>query len=130
MQPTHARWEACSAINTCSSGETTNEESPDRRVDSQFSPVPSILQRNFVVADTYYVSPPVAGFGLPGPDGDALDIGPPGLIATAETVTATLPPECLMSLESVRREAINWKSLWQGEDRDGARAQLRISYNQ
>ncbi|KAL8763756.1 MAG: hypothetical protein Q9184_000548 [Pyrenodesmia sp. 2 TL-2023] len=109
---------------------TTNQESPDRRVDSRFSPIPPILERNFVVADTYYVSPPSAGFGLPGPDGDALDIGPPGFTATAQSVTATLPPECLMSLDSVRREAINWKNSWQGEDQDGARAQLRISYNQ
>lgn len=130
MQPTHARWEVCSVTDTCSSDESTKEGSPDGRVNSQFSPIPSIIQRNFVVADMYYASPPVTGIGLPGPDGDVLDVGPPGLAATAESVAAALPCECLRSLESARREAIKWKNLWQGEDQDGARAQLRISYNQ
>ncbi len=129
MQPTHARWEACS-VTDMSSSDGPAEGSPGGRANSQFSAIPSIIQRNFVVADMYFASPPVTGIGLPGPDGDVLDVGPPGLAATAESVAAALPCECLRSLESLRHEAIKWKDSWQGEDQDGARAQLRISYNQ
>lgn len=88
-----------------------------------------MLKRNFLVSDTYYVQPPVSGVGNPGPDGDVLDLGPPGLLTTSGSVAAAMPVDCLRALHSARGEAMEWKKAWAGEDRDGARAQLRITYN-
>ncbi|KAI4157678.1 MAG: hypothetical protein L6R39_000630 [Caloplaca ligustica] len=127
MQPTHARWEPCDSSDGSSPDKAMEQ---DKRVDSRFPRIPSILRRNFLISDTYYVSPPVTGLGFPGPDGDYLDVGPPGLAATAESVAAAMTPECLAALKSVGQEARQWKEAWQGEGGDGARAQLRITYNQ
>lgn len=127
MQPTHARWEPCNSDNGSPPEEATSQST---RADSMFSQIPSILKRNFMISDTYYVSPPATGFGIPGPDGDVLDVGPLGLAATSGSVAATMPSECLRALESVRGEAVKWKNSWRGEKEDGERARLRISYNQ
>ncbi|KAI4208310.1 MAG: hypothetical protein LQ348_000234 [Seirophora lacunosa] len=126
MQPTHARWEACGHIDG-SPSEGANEI---RRADSKFPRIPSILQRNFLISDTCYVSPPVTGFAVPGSDGNVLDVGAPGSSATSENVAVAMPSECQQALDTVRQEVLRWKDLWHGEGRDGARAQLQISYNQ
>ncbi|KAL8674063.1 MAG: hypothetical protein Q9168_001523 [Polycauliona sp. 1 TL-2023] len=123
MQPTHAQWEEVK-YRPISSGVES-----DQRSDSQFSRVSAMLKRNFLVSDVYYVTPPVSNVGNPGPDGDVLDVGPPGLVAMSESVVAAMPVECLESLLSAQYEAMEWKKTWAGEDRDGARAQLRITYN-
>ncbi|KAL8786707.1 MAG: hypothetical protein Q9213_002644 [Squamulea squamosa] len=123
MQPTHAQWEESTYPDDMSSVEQ------EQRPESQFSKVPPILRRNFLISDMYYVNPPISGLGNPGPDGDVLDIGPPGLMTTSESVAAAMPVDCLRALKSARSEAMKWKNSWAGEDRDGARAQLRITYN-
>ncbi|KAL8996280.1 MAG: hypothetical protein Q9169_004166 [Polycauliona sp. 2 TL-2023] len=123
MQPTHAQWEEVR------SPTDPLADQPDQRIDSQFSRVSPILKRNFLVSDTYYVHPPISHVGNPGPDGDVLDIGPPGLLTTSGSVAAPMPVDCLKFLQSARSEAMEWKKIWAGEDRDGARAQLRITYN-
>ncbi|KAL8715679.1 MAG: hypothetical protein Q9225_006317 [Loekoesia sp. 1 TL-2023] len=127
MQPTHARWETCDTSCYSPSAGSIDE---DRRSDSKFPRIPSILERNFLIADTYFLSPPVTSFAIPGPDGDVLDVGPPGLAATSENDAATMPFDCRRALESAQQEAMKWKSFWKGEGVDGARTQLRISYNQ
>lgn len=127
MQPTHARWEACdiSYESTC-----TESLDGDREADTKFSRIPSVLKRNFLIADTYLSSPPVTSFGVPGPDGEILDIGPSSVGTISGSVAADLPFDSRMALQSAQQEASEWKSLWKGECSDGARAQLRISYNQ
>ncbi|KAL8954149.1 MAG: hypothetical protein Q9222_000033 [Ikaeria aurantiellina] len=121
MQPTHARWEAYSIA------------SPDAmdlgEGDSKFPNVPAILKRNFMVADTYYVGPSTSGYGFPGPEGNIQDIGAPDRAAIADRGAPLLPPECQAALQSAHNEASEWRNFWTGEDVDGARAQLRISYN-
>lgn len=127
MQPTHARWEACDTSYDLPLAGSVDEE---RRSDLKFPQIPLILERNFLVADTYFLSPQVTSFAIPGPDGDVLDVGPPRLAATSENDAASMPFDCRRALESAQREAMEWKSSWKGEGVDGARAQLRISYNQ
>ena len=124
MQPTHAQWEEL----TYSADPALPEKG--QRTDSRLPEVPALLKRNFLVSDTYYVHPPMSEVGYPGPDGDILDIGPPGPLATLESVAATIPVECLRSLQLARSKAMEWKKTWAGEGSDGARAQLRITYNQ
>ena len=127
MQPTHAKWETCDAGHELPLVESIDE---DRQVKTKFPRIPSILERNFLIADTYFVNPPVTSFGIPGPDGSVLDIGPPGMAATSESAGTAMPFDCRESLELARQSAMKWKSSWQGEGVDGARGRLRISYNQ
>ncbi|KAL8716349.1 MAG: hypothetical protein Q9220_000254 [cf. Caloplaca sp. 1 TL-2023] len=121
MQPSHARWEACpvSSSNGVESG----------KADSKFPSVPSVLERNFLIADTYYVGPPTSGFGFPGLDGNIMGVGPSDGAAMTDSAAPLLPPECQVALQSAHEEATKWSNFWAGEDIDGARAQLRISYN-
>ncbi|KAL8799815.1 MAG: hypothetical protein Q9182_005610 [Xanthomendoza sp. 2 TL-2023] len=123
MQPTHAQWEDSRGPQRSRSPEQS------RRADSRLPEVSAVLERNFLITDTYYASPAISGLGNPGPDGDIVDVGPPGLVATSESVAAAMPVECLKALESARSEALKWKTSWVGEGKDGARASLRITYN-
>ncbi|KAI4175333.1 MAG: hypothetical protein LQ343_001708 [Gyalolechia ehrenbergii] len=127
MQPTHARWEACGANYDSPYRELTDG---DKEANTKFFQIPSVLERNFLIADTYFTSPPLMSFGIPGPDGDVLDVGPPGLPAISESVAASMPFDSRRALQSAQQEASKWKTSWKGESADGARAQLRISYNQ
>ncbi|KAL8874072.1 MAG: hypothetical protein Q9174_000543 [Haloplaca sp. 1 TL-2023] len=126
MQATHACWEALPASSDSISQKSAHA---DAQVGLGFSEVSSILERNFLVADTYFQGPPGSNFGIPGPDGHILDIGPPGLSAIDDQAADTLPADCQRALQSARDQAFMWKQAWGGESRDGARAQLRISYN-
>ena len=123
MQPTHARWEE----STCPTYSPSAE--PDQARESRFPRVPAILKRNFLISDIYYVNPPVSDVGNPGPDGDILDVGTPGVATTSVSVAAEMPADCLLALKRARSDAMKWKNSWAGEERDGARAQLRITYN-
>ncbi|KAL8934559.1 MAG: hypothetical protein Q9216_005851 [Gyalolechia sp. 2 TL-2023] len=127
MQPTHARWEACNAYYELPDTELTNE---DREADDNFFQIPSVLERNFLIADTYFSSPPVSSLGIPGPDGDVRNAGPPSLPAISGSVAASVPAGSRRALHNAQQEASKWKALWKGENIDGARPQLRISYNQ
>ncbi|KAI4287752.1 MAG: hypothetical protein L6R35_002990 [Caloplaca aegaea] len=126
MQPTHARWEACDD----SGGSSLERANEGRRVDPKFPRIPSLLQRNFMISDTCYVGPPVTGFAMPGSDVDVLDFELPGSAPMSESVAVALPSECERALDTIRQEITRWKDLWHSEVRDGARAQLQISYNQ
>ncbi|KAL8856742.1 MAG: hypothetical protein Q9178_006699 [Gyalolechia marmorata] len=123
MQPTHAQWEE----STCPTYSPSAES--DQARESRFPRVPAILKRNFLISDIYYVNPPVSDVGYPGPDGDVLDVGSPGVATTSESVAADMPADCLRALKRARSDAMKWKNSWAGEGRDGARAQLRITYN-
>jgi chromatin structure-remodeling complex protein RSC7 len=107
MQPTHARWE---------------------EVPSSESDVPAIVSRNYLVVDTYYQSPPISGLGIPGPDGDYVDIGVNGLPELDEEDLSTLPPKARAAFEEAKKEESEWKHQWHSEKVDGARARLRIGF--
>lgn len=126
MQATHARWEPCT---TGCGSPTVGPVDHDGQADLEFPNIPPVLEQNFLIADTYFQGPPASSFGIPGPDGDVLDLGPSGLAAISDSAAAALPVECRIALQSARSEALSWKSFWGGEKRDGARARLRISYN-
>lgn len=146
MQPTHVRWEQL-PTNTeqhePAEGQTadasTNIVAPQLGfVDSPNDTNASVtifpdlapgVTRNFVVTDTYYEGPPMSGLGIPGPDGDIMDVGPLGLADVTEEVLALLPEECMGPFLEARAAEIEWKKKWKAEQEDHARAQLKISYS-
>ena len=117
-------------------GETENDSS-DSRHESIFSAVPSSLTRHFAVNDIYYESPQYSNMGLPGPDGDAEDIGGNGLISIAnpmhpefvsQDVLAELPPQCKDALMQAATQEWEWKTKWHQETVDGNRIKPSKNY--
>ena len=146
MQPTHVRWEQLDTPPRIPDSQVITENDPENgitnsldsnherarpcdEVDSIFPDLKSVFIRNFMTADTYYSSPPIAGLGIPGPDGDVLDLGPRGLIDIPSHILKELPADCLQALNEARAEERKWKSSWSTESDDHARAHLRISYS-
>ena len=93
-----------------------------------FTALPSIITRNFLVVDTKFESPPISGLGIPGPDGDAIDVGPNGLPDVSDDILAELPIECRQALEDAKTKERQWKQHWGSEVEDGARGALRIGF--
>ncbi|QDS75680.1 hypothetical protein FKW77_007615 [Venturia effusa] len=142
-QPTHARWEevdeelphkASHGLTNGVSALTNGIHDVDLNVTSVkesggiFSPLPSIITRNFLVVDTKFESPPISGLGIPGPDGDSVDVGPNGLPDVSDDILAELPPQCRQALEAAKDQEIQWKTQWKSEVEDGARGTLRIGF--
>lgn len=76
-QPTHARWEQLYPPTTDNTEESTLQDRSS--TSSNFPPLPPLLLVNHLTTDTVFESPPFTGLGVPGPDGDAVDIGINGL---------------------------------------------------
>lgn len=150
MQPSHAYWEQISTSSGFPKGLRTlanqgredlgqensvqprGGESGDSDIapaETMFSGVAPVLARNFLITDTCFLGPLRSGLGLPGPDEEILDIGPGGLTHVAENVVAELPDRCRQAFDEAQAEEIRWKTTWGREKFDGARGQLRISYN-
>lgn len=149
MQPTHARWEQLPTPATRSKrARITADGSSGRHVtgslglmgseaqqegeqssESIFSDIAPIFHRNFMIADTYLATPPLSGLGIPGPDGEVLDIGTGGLGDIPDHILTELPESCRQAFNLARAEEMKWKGSWGTEEEDGARAKLRISYN-
>lgn len=106
-QPTHARWE-----------EVPPEESD----------VPPLVRRHYLVVDTYMKKPPYSGLGLPGPDGDFLDVGVNGLPNLEEEDIQTMNPEQREAFLQAKHDEVEWKSQWHSEAVDGARPKLKIGF--
>ena len=148
MQATHVRWKQSPPCSKCLapsslniahegrsfvnkndadvSGKGSDGQSGDETIFSEVGPV---ISRNFMVADIYYVSPPVRGLGYPGPEEDVSDVGPGGLLQVPRCVRAELPAQCQQAYDETRVTAMMWKAQWGAEEADQARGQLRISYN-
>jgi len=144
MQPTHAKWEQVvdhpsdnqpadtphignnSLVNGDSSNLSPHTSHP--RSDT-FKPVPDVVSRNLLVADTYFECPPIANPGLPGPDGNITDLGPNGLSTVPQDVMDELPEDCRVAFEQARDAELAWKSKWSTEQSDGSRGTLRIGFN-
>jgi chromatin structure-remodeling complex protein RSC7 len=142
-QPTHVKWEevddelphkAPHNVSNGVSALTNGIHDVDlngtavKESNSIFSPLPSIITRNFLVVDTKFESPPISGLGIPGPDGDAVDVGPNGLPDVSDDILAELPLECRQALEDAKEKEKQWKRHWGSEVEDGARGALRIGF--
>jgi chromatin structure-remodeling complex protein RSC7 len=115
MQPTHARWEQIDDNEAEIKRELTNghtADHDDEEVHSIFTPVKPIYSRNYMIVDTVYESAPASNLGVPGPDGDAYDLGFNGLSSVSEDIKAELPPECLKAFEAALEKEEQWKTRW------------------
>ncbi|KAI9704346.1 MAG: hypothetical protein M1836_007208 [Candelina mexicana] len=147
-QPTHARWEQLptESITPGWNGEellkgtlaTTNgvvdlTESSNAQFeglpqDTIFTPVAPIYTRNFMVTDTYFITPPISGLGVPGTDADSVDVGLKGLVEAADEVLTDLPIECRRAFQDAKAQEWEWKHGWSAEADQAARGKLRIGY--
>lgn len=114
MQPTHARWEQIDdhAENRklLANGHTNGDQEDE--VHTIFTPVKPIYSRNFMIVDTAYQSAPSSHLGVPGPDGDAYDIGFNGLSSIPDDIKADLPLDCREAFEQALEKEIQWKTQW------------------
>lgn len=106
-QPTHARW----------------EEVPVEETD-----VPPLVRRKYLVVDSIFQQPVFAGLGIPGPDGDFVDVGTNGLPNLDDEDKQNMKPEELASFAEIKREEQEWRSQWGGEHTDGARVKPKIGF--
>lgn len=156
-QPTHARWESSipprptpppsagqepgadrasapssgthrsSAQDATEAAATPADTGPDAE-ELVFPPLPPVVHRSFLIVDTVFQAPPISGLGVPGPDGQPLDVGPPGLDDVGDDIVAELPPECRTAFEAAREQRRRWKNGWQAEMEDGARRRYRLGF--
>ena len=148
MQATHSRWKQLPASSKLSAVRSLNITQEGRSFvkkndadfsgggsngftdgETVFSAVGSVISRNFMVADIYYVSPPICGLGYPGPEEDVSDVSPGGLLQVPQCIRAELPAQCQKAYDEKRATAIRWQTQWGVEEVDQARGQMRISYN-
>ena len=150
MQPTHARWEQVfpkstvtahgefllpnetqgdDIINVLDDAMNIDGEVSKSKTDTNFSSVPPVISRNYMVADTYFTGPPQPDMPYPGPDGDMYDIGPRDLTHVTQDVIDELDDYCKTEFHQARIRQIQWKEQWRGEREDGARSHVHISYN-
>lgn len=144
MQPTHVKWEDITpqSGDSSSHGLTNGVAQLTNGVShvningavakavprTIFAPVAEVIPRNYLVIDTKFVSPPMAGLGIPGPDGDVLDVGPNGLPSVSDDILAELPPDCRKALEEAKAKELQWKRQWGTEAESGARGNLKIGF--
>ncbi|KAI9724310.1 MAG: hypothetical protein M1812_000377 [Candelaria pacifica] len=147
-QPTHASWEQLPIESTTPGWNgndvqqkimaTTNgvvdltqssngqfEELPQQTL---FTAVNPIYTRNYMLTDTHFVTPPISGLGVPGPNADNIDVGSNGLSDVADDVLAELPAVCRKAFEDARTQELEWKHGWRSEADQAARGKLRIGY--
>lgn len=152
MQPTHARWEqftaptpyASKALRPSSDAATgalingalnhDNDHEMDdgdyeQEPETIFPPVRPLYSRNFLIVDTHFVGPPISDLGVPGPDGDVVDLAPHGLTDVPDDVLSELPRDCLKAFVEARDEELKWKNSWGTEAGDGLRARFKVDYN-
>lgn len=145
MQPTHARWEQIpppslsshdqskQLTNGIPNGHLTNggsdhDDTNEPQTNTIFTPIPSIISRNFAVIDTNFSSPRILQPGYPGPDGAVEDLpsGPNGLLSVPEDLISELPEECRRAFETERERERRWKEQWGAEAQSGLRGKLRV----
>lgn len=106
-QPTHAKWE---------------------EVPLQQSDVPPLVRKHYLVIDTYVQKPPYASLGLPGPDGDFLDVGINGLPELEEEDIDGMAPEAKEAYLQAREDEKWWKGQFGSEKVDGARPKIKVGF--
>ena len=131
MQPTHARWEQINdyEIEAEAKAKLSHghfDEHMEEQVPTMFSPVKPIYSRNYMIIDTVYESPAYSNLGVPGPDGDSIDLGFNGLSGVSDEVKSLLPQECLGEFEKTLKAELDWKRKWGTESSDTLRNQPAI----
>jgi chromatin structure-remodeling complex protein RSC7 len=106
-QPTHARWE---------------------EVPSEETEVPPLVRQKYLIVDSLFQQPPFAGLGLPGPDGNFIDVGPNGLPELDDEDLQNMKPEEREAFAFAKSEEAEWQGQWQGEITDGARKRPKIGF--
>jgi chromatin structure-remodeling complex protein RSC7 len=86
-----------------------------------FTPVKPVHAQHFLIVDTVYENPPYSHLGLPGPDGDGIDLGFKGLSSISEDIYNELPPECRKAFEGALAKELEWKKKWRTETEDSMR---------
>ncbi|KAL3427825.1 nuclear localization protein [Phlyctema vagabunda] len=119
MQPTHAKWEQIDD-HAAELGQNKSWE-VNAPKETMFTPVKPVYSRNYMIVDTAYESSPSTNFGLPGPDGDAQDVGFNGLSSVPDDIKAELPPECLKAFEETLAKEQAWKNQFKTERLDTSR---------
>lgn len=115
MQPTHARWEPAGQIVDDNDNDDNNNDIP-----SLFPPVRPDYAQTYRIVDISYESP-AGPWGLPGIDGDTLDMGFNGLSSISDDILAELPADCRQAFDAARHKERTWKNRWVSESRDGMR---------
>lgn len=151
MQPTHARWEELpapsaasralrlsgngadgalvdGAVNHDRDDETVNGDH-EQEAETIFPPVRPLYSRNFLIVDTHFVGPSMSDLGVPGPDGDVVDVEHRGLTDVPDDVRSELPPDCLQAFVEAKDAELTWKNGWATETEDGLRAKFKVDYN-
>jgi chromatin structure-remodeling complex protein RSC7 len=133
MQASHARWEKAPDLEAdltkaMLNGSLNDHEpdaedlpGPDAQAASIFTPVKPIHSRHFLVVDTLYENPMSSQLGVPGPDGDAHDIGFNGLASIPDDIRNELPAECRKAFDEALAKELNWKTKWGTESKDSMR---------
>lgn len=105
-----------------------------------------------MIHDIHYETPADSSLSLPGPDGDAMEIGFGGPIPSAEepdsvnkyrekdigkvldrcfasdSILSELPAECREAYREAAEREWEWKRRWRGETRDGQRLEPKRCY--
>ncbi|KAF1959645.1 hypothetical protein CC80DRAFT_489756 [Byssothecium circinans] len=107
-QPTHAKW----------------EEIPPEQSD-----VPPLVRKHYLVVDTYVQKPPYASLGLPGPDGNFLDVGTNGLPDLQDEDIRDMEPAVREAFLQAKQDESWWKDQFHSEAVDGARPKIKIGFS-
>lgn len=119
MQPTHARWEQIDDYEVeFEKSDNGVNSGADEHANTLFTPVKPIYSRNYMIIDTVCESAPSSNLGVPGPDGNAYDVGFNGLASVPDEIKAELPPECLKAFEETLAKEMEWKQRWKTEAAD------------
>lgn len=122
---------------TITTDTTTATDTATEHQPTIFSSIPASLSNRFGIHDIHYESPQYSNMGIPGPDGDLVDVGPNGLITIAnpqhpefmtQEILAELPPECKEALLTAAANEYEWKSKWGTETEAGARSRPLKNY--
>jgi chromatin structure-remodeling complex protein RSC7 len=113
MQPTHARIQQVDPAGDWNSQSTSKI----------FPPCDPRISRNFMVADTYYETPPA---GIPSVayeqcDQNTMLASFRGLGAVSDEIKKLLPPECLKAFNDAVDKENEWKSRWGSESSSTSR---------
>lgn len=106
-QPTHARWE---------------------EVPPEDSDVPPFIRHKYLVVDSIFQQPPFAGLGIPGPEGNFIDVGTNGAPDIDDEDEKKMSPDQLANFKRIKLEQQEWRNQWDGEHKDGARAKPKIGF--
>jgi chromatin structure-remodeling complex protein RSC7 len=123
MQPTHAKWIQIDDNEVEANKKLLKDHAEDDEdmTSSIFTPVKPIYSRNYMIVDTVYESAPSSSYGVPGPDGDVLDLGFNGLSSVSDEIKSELPPDCLAAFERALEKEMQWKKKWGTESSDCSR---------